>query len=173
MMGNREKENGIQHQTHVAYYKHVRESETSVAVIENVPEYEEKIVKKELGKGWDLTSVRLDPRCFGLACARARVFILCWRTDKVKWVSPFTLKSFVGVLLSRVAMNAGDYFFMDVPKVKLSESAVSWLVNLHGCSYCICHIYLTAFGVFRRPPWKRAILQTNSPCTGPARTCFR
>ena len=30
--------------------------------------------------------------------------------------------------------------------------------------------YLTAFGVFRRPPWKRAILQTNSPCTGPART---
>ena len=29
-------------------------------------------------------------------------------------------------------------------------------------------IYLTAFGVFRRPPWKRAILQTNSPCTGPA-----
>ena len=30
--------------------------------------------------------------------------------------------------------------------------------------------YLTAFGVFGRPPWKRAILQTNSPCTGPART---
>ena len=28
--------------------------------------------------------------------------------------------------------------------------------------------YLTAFGVFRRPPLKRAILQTNSLYTGPA-----
>ena len=129
MMGNREKEHGVQHQTHVAYYRHVRESGTSVAVIENVPEYEEKVVKNELGKGWDLTSVRLDPRCFGLGCARARVFMLCWRTDKVRWVSPFTLQSFVGVLLSRAVMKAGDYFFLDLPKVKLSSSAVSWLVN--------------------------------------------
>ena len=58
MMGNREKEKGIQHQTHVSYYKHVRESNASVAVIENVPEYEEALVKKELGKGWDS---RLSP----------------------------------------------------------------------------------------------------------------
>ena len=141
MMGNREKEKGIQHQTHVSYYKHVRESNASVAVIENVPEYEEALVKKELGKGWDLDSVRLDPRCFGLGCARARVFIVCWRTNKVRWVSPFTLRSFVGLLRSRAVMKAGDYFFMDVPKAKLSDSAVPWLLNFHDCSNCIFHVY--------------------------------
>eukprot|EP00435_Cladocopium_sp_Y103_P026039 s1099_g6.t1 len=150
-MGNKEKENGAQHHTHVAYYKHVRESEASVAVIENVPEYEEKVVKKELGKGWDLASVRLDPRCFGLACARARVFMLCWRTDKVRWVSPFTLKSFVGVLLSRVVMNAGDYFFMDLPKVKLTfdvakgEHPVKWLVETLAYGSGILDALLTWF----------------------------
>ena len=34
------------------------------------------------------------------------------------------------------------------------------------CMIVMITIILTAFGVFRRPPWKRAILQTNSPCTG-------
>ena len=41
---------------------------------------------------------------------------------------------------------------------------------LLGSCHSYCTWYLNAFGVFRRPPWKMAILQTNSPCTGPART---
>jgi len=145
MMGDRTKEKGAQHRTHIAYFKNLRESNVSIAVIENVTEYSERLVKKELGVGWDQTSVKLDPRCFGIPCSRARIFILCWRTDRVRWVSPFNLKTFVGLLVGRVVMKARDYFFMDIPKVKLTPSAVTWLLNVCNLRYCVWFTWFILF----------------------------
>ena len=122
-MGKREKEQGAQHATHVAYFRNMRDSQISLAIVENVTEYSEALVKRELGQGWDLVSVRFDPRCLGLPTSRARVFMICWRVNKLRWVSPFTLGSFIGCLASPVVMNAGDYFFKTLPKSILSTSA--------------------------------------------------
>ena len=90
----------------------MRKSKNGILVIENVPEYEESLVRKELGKEWNLESARFDPRCLGLPTSRARVFMICWR-----------VKEFLSCLTSPVVMNVGDYFFMQLPKQILSPSA--------------------------------------------------
>ena len=122
-MGKRELRKGRYHRTHVAYYRNMRKSKNGILVIENVPEYEESLVRKELGKEWNLESARFDPRCLGLPTSRARVFMICWRVKEFRWVSPFNLASFLSCLTSPVVMNVGDYFFMQLPKQILSPSA--------------------------------------------------
>lgn len=127
MMGRRAKEMGPSAVVHAAFYKHMRESDTSLLIVENVPEYEERIVRNSLvvsgmASKWELLSVRLDPRILGLGCARARVFIVAYRSDRLRWVAPWTLQDFVGCLSSKVHMTAKDYFWMDLPKAKLSAS---------------------------------------------------
>lgn len=101
----------------------MRHSKNSVLVLENVTEYSESLVKKELGPEWNLVSTRIDPRILGLPCSRARVFMICWRVKEVRWAGSFTLNSFVECLRSQVVMNAGSYFFKDLPKTKLTPSA--------------------------------------------------
>ena len=110
-MGKRKEQNGQYHHTHVAYFRNMKNSKNSILLIENVTEYKEDLVKKELGPEWTLVSIRMDPRCLGLPCSRARVFMVCWKVKEVRWTAPFTLYSFVGALCSRVVMNAGHYFW--------------------------------------------------------------
>ncbi|CAK9088347.1 unnamed protein product [Durusdinium trenchii] len=81
LMGRRLQETGPSHEVHVSYYANMRNSKNSVLIIENVTEYKEALVKRELGGQWDL-------------CLR-----------------------------SQVTMNAGAYFFKDLPKAKLTPSA--------------------------------------------------
>ena len=108
----------------MAYFRNMKEGRYCVLVIENVPEYQEANVKKELGPEWALVSIRMDPRCLGLPCSRARLFIVCWKVKEVQWAAPFTLSSFLETLCSKVAMNAGHYFWMkSLPQIELTKSA--------------------------------------------------
>lgn len=122
-MGNRLREKGAQHVTHEAYFRNMRMSRASLLIIENVTEYEEALVQRELGAGWKLVSERIDPRIFGLPACRARVYMICWRVSMVRWTAPFTLASFLSCLRSQVVMDISNYFYMNLPKTLLTESA--------------------------------------------------
>ncbi|CAL1163039.1 unnamed protein product [Cladocopium goreaui] len=124
-MGNREKEGGAQHVTHKSYYREIKKSKTKICVVENVPEYTEEVVQKELGGEWMIESARVDPRIFGLPCCRTRVFMICYKWREVRWVAPFTLSSFLGCLRQRVVMTAANYFYKSLPKSILSASAAA------------------------------------------------
>lgn len=124
MMGLREKQDGKEHVTHTKYYENMKKSRNQLLIIENVCEYEEQMVQKELGGEWCLKSIRVDPRALGLPCARARVFILAWKKKELRWCAPWTLSSFVEALCSRIGMNTGNYFFKKLPEAKLTRSLV-------------------------------------------------
>ena len=60
---------------HKSFYARLKKSPYSVVVIENVPEYLLELVKAELadhddGDHWSFDSCVLDPRIFGMGCAR-------------------------------------------------------------------------------------------------------
>ncbi|CAK9069537.1 unnamed protein product [Durusdinium trenchii] len=57
-----------------------------------------------------------------MGCARARVFMVAYRTDKLVWDAPFGLNELVECLRGRVVMTAKDYYYMDLPRVKLSDA---------------------------------------------------
>ena len=123
MMGLRKKEHGKSQICHKAYYDNMKASQNWILVIENVPEYEERVVHRALGnKDWKLESVRIDPRVLGFGASRARLYIVAYRQDKLDWVGPWTLTSFVEILRARVKMTAHNYFWMQLPKSKLTPS---------------------------------------------------
>ena len=73
MMGQRKQTNGKSWKLHKRHYKRLRKSKFGVVLIENVPEYEVELVKSELtedGQHWKFDSCKLDPRIFGVGCAR-------------------------------------------------------------------------------------------------------
>lgn len=122
-MGKREKEKGKSQVCHQAFYDNMKNSQNSVVVVENVCEYDgERIVQQALGNIWKLEVVRIDPRIFGFASARARMYLVAYRSDKLRWAGPWTLQSFVEMLRSRVEMSVWDYFWMKLPKSQLSQS---------------------------------------------------
>ena len=123
-MGKREKDQGQQHVTHTCFYRETKKSKTQCLIIENVSEYSEQLVQRELGSDWKIMSARMDPRCFGLPCCRTRLFMICYRWKEVRWVAPFSLGVFLTCLLRRVVMTAADYFYKDLPPSQLSPSAV-------------------------------------------------
>ena len=125
MMGLRRKEFGPSAAVHEAHYKNQSASDNWILVIENVPEYEERVVRTSLKPAnlWSITHVKLDPRLLGLGTARARVFYVCWRKDKLQWNAPFgSLMSFVECLRARVTLSAMDYLYMQLPKSVLTPS---------------------------------------------------
>lgn len=134
-MGLRAKERGPSAAVHKAYYSNMDCSSCLILVIENVPEYEERVVRASLSKHWTLVSVRIDPRILGLAAARARVFIIAYRNDKLRWVSPFSLASMVGCLSSRVVLKAKDYFWMNLPPAVLSDANAPFVAFAQPFSY--------------------------------------
>lgn len=69
-MGKKEKEFGPSWRTHSSYYDNMKKSKIPILIIENVCEYEERLVQKSLGCGWKLQSIRVDPRSLGMAAAR-------------------------------------------------------------------------------------------------------
>ena len=124
MMGKRMKERGPHQHLHHAFYDNVKKSRITLLFVENVPEYEEHVVKKSLGSEWEICSVRMDPRCLGLGCSRTRVFMVCWRREKLRWTAPYTLTTFLLCMRSQVKMNASHYFYKKLPKAVLTTSAV-------------------------------------------------
>lgn len=124
MMGNREKEKGVHHRTHEAYFQSQREGSNAIAIVENVTEYCEELVRRELGDKWKVSSIKLDPRCFGFPSARARIFLVCWKHEEVQWTGSWSLRDFIMCLRSPVVMSAADYFHKNLPKTRLSRSKV-------------------------------------------------
>lgn len=124
LMGRQMKERGPSYQCHKSYFENMKKSKNSIVIIENVCEYSEGLIRRELGAHWDLVSVRMDPRNLGLPCCRSRLFVICWKPKEVRWASPFRLECFVSYLLAQVAMTASDYFYKDLPRAKLTPSAV-------------------------------------------------
>lgn len=121
MMGSRKKEESPGFRTHQAYYKEVAPS-NDIVVIENVVEYPESIVKRELGPAWEVRSWRIDPRIFGLGTARARVYMIAIRINKLAWIGGFNVQDFFEAISAQVALSASDYFWMDLPPSQLSPS---------------------------------------------------
>ena len=69
--------------THRSYYEQMEQIH-NILLVENVPEYGSDIPCSELGPSWITEDEVVDPRNFGVPCARARRYFLAWNTDKVK-----------------------------------------------------------------------------------------
>ena len=111
--------------THQAYYERVAPHQ-DVIIVENVPEYQENTVMGCLPGGnrvWRMKSIRLDPRVLGLPTARARVFMIIYKYNKVQWNPKFHLETLTEHLCSQVVMSAESYFWkkVSIPK-QLSEA---------------------------------------------------
>lgn len=103
-----------------------------IQIIENVPEYEEKgyeqsLACQKLGEDFDGKSFKIDPRVLGLPTARARVYILAWKKAKFSWSPDFSLMEFLDVVTSQVTLDASEYWWMDIPRTKLTPSTESRL----------------------------------------------
>ena len=72
-MGKKQGIHGKSWKLHKRFYRRLRKSNFRVVVIENVPEYMLELVKNELnkrGQQWSFDSCVIDPRIFGMGCAR-------------------------------------------------------------------------------------------------------
>lgn len=107
--------------THKRFYSDVA-SDQDLILVENVTEYSEKHVQDELGSAFALTSVKIDPRIFGMGVARARIYIIAIRKSKLQWRKGFSIKDFLDSLTSRMILSASSYFWKKLPSQRLSES---------------------------------------------------
>lgn len=126
MMGNRLQTKDVQFETHEAMYENISPN-VDIQIIENVPEYEEKgyeqsLACQKLGEDFDGKSFKIDPRVLGLPTARARVYILAWKKAKFSWSPDFSLMEFLDVVTSQVTLDASEYWWMDIPRTKLTPS---------------------------------------------------
>jgi hypothetical protein len=114
----------VRYSTHQQFYRMCDDHAYDVLLIENVPEYSVQHVKKRFpcpayGVAWE----KVDPRCFGDGAARARVYILVWKTAKLKWDTALPLREVLLALSARPCMTASSYFWKDLPPSTLSASA--------------------------------------------------
>ena len=126
MMGKRLRTDAAQFQTHEALYENVSPG-MDIQVVENVPEYSEDVVKSRLPAGFDMKSMKIDPRILGLPAARARIYYLAWRKSKLQWAKGFSLQEFMDSITSQVELGASHYWWMDLPRSKLTRSEDTWL----------------------------------------------
>lgn len=97
--------------------------DADILLLENVPEYPiEDMVRDELGAEWTAVSAKVDPRHFGLGCARPRIYGIAWRHALFRWNSQYPLESILDALKARPRMTANDYYFLDCPPSRLTDS---------------------------------------------------
>ena len=120
-MGKRLQEQDIAFATHEQYYKEYTKC-NDLLILENVPEYKEKLVASHLGPSWAMDSTRLDPRIFGMGVSRPRVYIICWRKNVLKWTADFRLEEFVRALAAKPVLTAGNYFWQKIPETTLTAA---------------------------------------------------
>ena len=126
MMGNKLGTSDPVFATHEAFYKEASE-DCDVCIVENVPEYSPDHARKGLGPAWEIQFEKLDPRILGLPAARARIYMICYRTSKVTWRKDVSLELVLGILTSRVISDASMYFWMKLPPSTLSAAQDTWL----------------------------------------------
>ena len=80
--------------------------------------------KRGSATDWELRSICVDPRNFGLGIARARVYMLAWRKSKLAWTGPFdTLDEFLQCVAAKHVLTARNYFWQNLPKAQLTPAA--------------------------------------------------
>ena len=121
MMGKRLQTADPAYQTHKAHYSWASSCH-DILIVENVCEYDQELVQKELGRGWRIAAAKVDPRILGLGAARARVYMLAWRASKFTWSGEINVQDFFDTLTSKVMLDASSYFWKTSPPTKLSAA---------------------------------------------------
>lgn len=126
---------------HTKFYEQCERS-ADVVLIENVSEYPaEDMVNRYLNKGkndgpWKCKSFKVDPRLWGFAAARPRVYALTWNAQRVAWDDRFDFTEILNTLKARPCMEAKDYFWEGLPKSTLSgadETSHKYVVVTSCC----------------------------------------
>lgn len=121
MMGKRLKDRDPQFVSHQSFYREYARKH-DVIFVENVTEYSETLVQQCLGQEFEIRSIRICPRNLGLGVARARVYMVAFRSSKIVWSSPYSLEDFADAVASRVFLDAYNYFWQRAPKSILSKA---------------------------------------------------
>lgn len=128
-MGLKTKEAHPQFASHESYYEQYKKV-SDIMIVENVVEYGSAITKERLGPEREVQSLCVDPRNFGLGVARARIYMLCWNTKRVRWDSPLTLAELLDAVASRRVLTAKNYFWQRRPCSLLSDAEDPWLQRM-------------------------------------------
>lgn len=96
-------------------------------LIENVPEYPESLIKQELGPGYSVRSIVIDPRILGIPAARTRRYAIAWRHSKVKWRPEINLEDVVATVTANLVGDASMFWWQDLPISDLTPAQVVWL----------------------------------------------
>ncbi|CAK9049338.1 PABC domain-containing protein [Durusdinium trenchii] len=147
-MGKRLQEQDIAFATHEQYYKEYTKC-NDLLILENVPEYKEKLVASHLGPSWAMDSTRLDPRIFGMGVSRPRVYIICWRKNVLKWAADFRLDEFVRALAAKPVSDATGLKIS--PLVLRYQLPSDGLPNMQQWMNTAAEIYLGGFESVREP----------------------
>ena len=136
-MGNKGKASHPVVKTHKRYFKKQKTCDLSDALLwENVTEWELKMLKRSLGKGWKFIAVKLDPQLFGFPCARARLYVLAWKTSKLKWHMdvPALVELIRGLCVQcHVGFSCSSYWWQTgVARVPLSKFE-AWITMSFVC----------------------------------------
>lgn len=122
-MGKQLRETDPSYEAHQNHYVMTKSESFDVQIIENVPEYSEEIVRRNLpARTWEVRSVVLDPRLFGQKASRPRRYFICWRRAAVTWDSPLTLEEVIKTLRTCPVMDPLQYFWKKLPAASLSEA---------------------------------------------------
>lgn len=122
-MGNQQREDDPVYQTHKKFYDLSLKDGTEVLVLENVPEYDMKQqIQSQMGPTWECALAKIDPRHFGLGCARPRCYALAWDSKKVHWTLNASLETLLAALFARPMMDALSYFTLKLQPTLISKA---------------------------------------------------
>ena len=121
-MGNRLQTDDVTWATHERHYNLLEDEDHDMGLVENVPEYGEENVSQNVSNKWGVKSEVIDPRLFGQGVARSRRYAIAWRKDRLQWIQGMDLKEILQCLISTPVLPAADYFWKDLPEIKLPPS---------------------------------------------------
>lgn len=137
-MGLRGHETDPVYATHEQFYDLSSDDGTAVMLLENVPEYQmEEMVHSHMGPQWTVETACIDPRHFGMGCARPRRYGIAWDRTKVCWRKNMSFQAILLSMFAQPMMDALSYFTKKAQPATLTESEDT----------CIVIIVIYAFGL--------------------------
>lgn len=127
-MGLGKGDGDIKYKVHEKYYSDLESAD--VHIIENVTEYQLEryfnlYFNPDGSTGWDFRVCRIDPRVFGFACARPRVFGVMWKTAYIGlWNPNFEFVEVLNSLRAQPTMGVRDFYYMKLDPMPLSQGEV-------------------------------------------------
>ena len=120
-MGKMLREQDPRFRTHTFYYACMRRLCDAV-LLENVPGYRVEVAQSHLGPEWETRHAIIDPRIFGVPCARTRLYIIAWKRSKLEWRQGADMSEIIDILARRVVTCAKACWWMDLPKSQLTKA---------------------------------------------------